>query len=95
MRAIKFLLLLAFVFTIGCQQPTKRTTWADLPDGSKEYFDFTPEDCVFVRPGIFYVVSPSGIKVYFGGPRAYRLDPELGRVPINPFTGEDLVWEEQ
>ena len=76
----------------GCHSrlsEVKQQTWADKPDGTKESFEYTPYDCVFVEPGVYYVESPSGIKVYFSCPPTYKV-VGIKRVPVNPFTGEEF-----
>lgn len=59
----------------------KIETW----DGTKEYFTATYKNVVYVQdePPVFYVTSPSGLKVYFQQDfRYYELDENGERVEI-------------
>lgn len=86
------LIVLFCIYLSGCHaslKNIKQQTWADRADGTKEFFEYTPYDCVFVEPDLYYVKSPSGLKVYFACQPIYKV-VGIKRVPINPFTGSQL-----
>lgn len=67
------LIVLFCLFCLGCAQNNILHAWAEKPDGTIERFDVKPEDFHYLpeNPYIFYVVSPSGIYVYYAHPLAY------------------------
>lgn len=76
-------------------------TWADLPDGKKEWFTASAKDVHYVDDDHFYVTSPTGQRVYFqqwmhyyeltgdGQRKEYRLD---GTIRV---TGREVTSAQQ
>lgn len=91
---IKKIFILAIgMLLVGCAPKTvieavkqhKIETWAYKSDGSQEKFTASYKDVVYVNddPPVFYVTSPSGIKVYFQqGFRYFELDKNGDRIEI-------------
>ena len=75
------LICYALLACLGCASPqtlgmATLHAWAERPDGSIEHFKVEPKNFYYPDPqnsDVFYVISPSGIKVWYAHRPVYVL----------------------